>query len=282
MNLLKFLGLESTLFAFSLIIVAMMWKADEALNERFKNQLAQYMKTAHVPDLDLIRIFSSAFDQLFSTSQYHRPSLVRSSMVSLLWVTISAIAILIINPQSESYFTLDSLPNPTRWEIVVDAWDALLVVACVGLVADYFSIWTTRSLMSFMGRRKLVSLLILLFDFYATFFILGMTGMTLLLLVPFLIFGHFITPNQLATTLDARLWSSLPVNIASFMSSIWLWLYLISVGLYSLRTPLNKSLSFFFGRALSDDTPMRSIGVFVGIVTFVIFTPFVILAALLS
>ena len=150
-------------------------------------------------------------------------------------------------------------------EVALTASLAVVGVMIVNLIPDYFSLLETRWMMRFAASSNWF-LLALLLDFLATTFIAFAVWVPIML-------GFFLVAGETATQSMGDLLGLVTIVgfFSTFFTSIWLWLYVLSIPVSRVLLRMNSGVGFLLRVTDVERQPFRSIGFVSVIIVSVLF-----------
>lgn len=133
----------------------------------------------------------SLFDVLFSTKTWNQPSFTKSVLASCIVLTVSTIGWLMYDGSNFDLFLEDTANDPLIHVFVLAPY-----AICINAIGDFFSLWQTRILVTYMantrngGGRVVLFLVDLIFS--AAIFCVGLTLGTVMFMVIWLLGGGAI------------------------------------------------------------------------------------------
>jgi hypothetical protein len=263
---------------FSLVILALLWKADDALGEGLKKDISSYIQSISVtsPAMNWSIAVSNVYDRFFGSRFFSFRFFATSILVSVLAFIAIAIPVSI----AKYYGT----PPPEQTMEFYEALGYLIATALLlNALADYISNIETRLMVRLWDEGRISGLLALVLDFFLTTFIF---------LIAFSFIG-FLTDlyELLAFDKSFSLWNLyyrthwpilelvrfrssegfliITAFLTTYITSIWIWIIVFcsNLPIYDSRTTIGRLLSY----ALPiSDRPLRSIGVIGAVLTLLL------------
>lgn len=267
--------------------VAVIWKLfvfiEDTTTSKVKREVSKWLNSKH-PNIDTIgwtSKFPDIFDSVFGKKHFSFHCFFKSSIASMFIVIVFALGWCAFSPKELVRF-LSAYRDKTFLMM-------LYGILFYNIIADYFSLLETRYIITLMSQTKsIIKICSLLFiDFIASIFIfsffLSLNSVTLLMFVklPPLVppeagklymllensYDNFIYILQGGVLLfnDFRPLPYPPIGIfvySSLFTSIWIWIYFVSISLLKMNKYLIRSLMFFKRFLDIDNKPFRSIGAF--------------------
>ena len=276
-DILNNAGLVGGAFLVGVSFAMLFWKADEALSEHFKLDLAIYLACKELPKgKSISNFFLSTFDWWFGSSLFSWRCFARSCVASSVSVAIATLIYIAIFPERIS--------GPSAFLLFIGVFVFGLIL---NLVPDYVSLVQSRLLLGKLSHSPSSSnaLLIALLDFAMTMLIV-VAALTIFDLVwsaivtlfltnididqPFAVGRIFRWPSRIIKSMTLY-WSD-DLSLSSFLgifcystlfTSLWLWGY--SAGIVVTRlAPLRDRLVYVLP---VEKFPMRSVGIVAGLLS---------------
>ena len=243
----------------ALLFLHLFWHAEDVVNPEVRKQFADFLldTRAHPVSRDFTPIFVSLFDATFGLYPWTKTFLFRSVRISIIAFVTMMMVFFVVNDVNFNY-------------ILNYSWKILLLGIMLNLTPDYISLIESRLIFHHMrGKNLLKILILLLLDLILTSLIISLGFLVLVWYYR----GHFwsavqVLPKVLLKgfTLDG------PEGIViytTYITSVWVWLYMISVLLMraqGLLSPFRKLLNIKM-------YPFRSLGL-------VAFVPILLMGAI--
>ena len=231
-------------------------KAESTMSARSRKQVAEWLM-----DTDLSESVASApqqfielFDSIFGDRHLTWMCFTRSSAASVLAVAITTPVV----------FQIGQIGRPMvvgvagfGGEVVLTASVAALGAIVVNLIPDYLSLLETRWMMRFAAWSNWLMLALLL-DLLATF-VIGSVAWGAILS------GFFLLVEETGTlgtsSLDELFGLAVIVGfLSTFFTSIWLWLYVLSIPFSRVLLRMSGGVGFLLRVADVERQPFRSMG----------------------
>ncbi len=245
-------------------LLAMAWKADEAISVQFKRDLGLWLD-----GLDPSTIgrtiqrwpahFAEFFDRVFGKKHLSWRCFFRSSLASLLAFLLCTLIFIQAAPGDWKAFLE---------QFGIGAFTTLGITAMIAnLLPDYVSLLETRFMIKRMQQSASVIGLLgwILVDFLATTAVFGF-------FLSVLIMSSFVIEIDLSFLNNLLMWTlrfpvadpelrflAIPVW-TTYFTTAWIWLYFLSQFLIRLVTPLRRTLGFLKYALPVKQKPLRAVG----------------------
>jgi len=229
-------------------------RAENIAKEDLKKAVSSWLKNTHVPNRPKWpAIFALLFDRVFGTRHWSFSCFLRSSLASVIAVTIMTFVWGAIRP--EDFFS--------RFESGSDFFVIFIMAGMFNLIPDYISLLESRYVIKLLGKRpstfKLLSFLII--DFFLTAIIAA--SPILFIMVSTGSIDEAIGTIKQGVLFDTYVDHNISFGIviyATFFTSIWVWLYVISGFFFKITVSLRKRLKIAIRYIDVDNKPIRSLG----------------------
>ena len=240
----------------AVLFLYLFWHADDVVHPGLRERLAHFLldTQAHSISRDYTPIFARLFDATFGPNPWSTTFLYRSVRISIV-----AFAIMLA-----VYFT----KNDVSFDYIrTHAYNILLLGLLVNLIPDYISLVESRFIFRCMrDKTRMGVVLLLLLDFVATSVIISLS---FLVLIGYYRGDYFSAIGAMPNVLWKGVTLTKPEGVAiytTYISSVWVWLYLISVLL--VRT---RGVRWLLHNVLNAESyPFRSLGVVMFIPLFLV------------
>lgn len=257
--------------------VALIWflfeKAEETINPDVKKEISTWLLSLHERELPVrwITNFSTVFDSVFGEKHFTWKCFTRSSIASICAMIIMQLFWIFYDPEAaKAFFNKDNLSI----FVVVQ----VILFITINIIPDYFSLLETRTILRWMPDNQLSVITLLLIDLLFT------TLIALLSLVAtysaYIIYvGGEIKIIDIVYIKDSAIQFKPFITsgytpgvffYTTFLTSIWIWLYIIS-GIIIKGSVALGSGWFTFVRVFDiSDKPIRSLGFVSSFIAFLI------------
>ncbi|WP_415922664.1 hypothetical protein [Tateyamaria sp. SN6-1] len=268
-EVLRLLGASASSVAVIGSIVAMFWKGDDAISDEAREALSKALQRLEVrlTPQSFGEQYIGAFNQVFGENHLSVRSFLHCMLVSFVSVTV--------------LYGLWASFAPDRESVSSVIIGLLFAALFFNVLPDYVSLWQTRWVLNRLTgvNSTLVQFLWLIADLICTAFIFFFVS-GLVMVLAFLPTAGGIEEMIVAFMLPFLFFSSggdaplgampelMPLFYSTFVTSLWIWLLALGqqlLGRMNVHHPLLFVLPI-------KTKPMRSIGLFLGLIAAVVLT----------
>ncbi|MEM6359407.1 MAG: hypothetical protein AAF731_04910, partial [Bacteroidota bacterium] len=264
-------------------------KAGEALKNKTKREVANWLKNVKIPDENFLwpNGFSELFDEVFTKKHFSFQCFLRSCAASIVSVIITVLFFIILGveliPNADMPFMVDK-ETQSFFLIIVAFIIVIICISTLNIFPDYLSLLESRYVIKIMTRYSSVAvwIVLLLVDFVLTNLIFFTSGYLLLKLI-FTSAG--VNVDNVATQMEYEFsfWSFvnqfIPINsffgigekstivsfltvflISTYFTSIWVWLFFFSGILIKVLSRFEPLLNFMRVKMDINKKPLEVMG----------------------
>lgn len=275
--------------AFAAIVLALFWKADEAIADDARLAISKQLQSLRVYDTQISwpYAFITMFDSIFGNRHWSLFCFFRSALISILLLSFLSLLCFCFGDHN------------TKFEIYVYIFLILfagfIIAIPMNVIGDYFSLLATRFIVNVLIKsRKITTLFfILVADFVITtiwVFAAGTVTVAVILLVlsqldisarydldVFGVLNRMILETHRGKNdvvrfagyeRDPAAWLLIFSIITTYLTSFWLWVTAIGWIFVRFGSRIQQGVGFLQWLLPINTKPLRSIGIFASAFTF--------------
>ncbi len=274
------------------LVTGLIWKLFDRVEKTATDEgrkMAMRWTRGLVPGASLKKLselFADSFDSVFGSKHFSGKCFVRSCLASYLCVLVVALIWASLRPDEFKQILLQM----NNWDGASEiAYTFLIVTVVFNILPDYLSLLQTRIIVKLLKKENNMFALWIFIDIVLTA-LLAVSAWLFIWSIPISSGGTFsyVIDEYFEVIFHAASLSSMKAGhltpgiffYSTFFTSVWLWLYILSMPLLKTASKLDGAFSFLKRFFFREDQPFISLGaISIVIVTFIyiVALPFVLI-----